>query len=197
MPRTALTQFAAERVRPADRTLIYWDASVIRLRAAGQLLGRKTLIAQYRVKGGKEVVETLGVLPVLTVDEALNRARQSLDLAWRGIHPVKERERAAAAKADRKTQRVAAPMRFLRRLGLSAEELIVERPCLSLIATLHEIGGADATSEFSHLVRSRNPWGRALGSAAIAEPMVAGCTRYVWVVPLKQPPQERQQEREV
>jgi hypothetical protein len=129
MPRTNLTQFKAERLRPpAVKAVTHFDKNLAGFGLRVSSRGRKTLIAQYRIKRGKEVVETLGVLPVLTVDEARNRARQSLNLARRGLHPV--RERAATAQADRsapKSERIAAALRFLRRLGLSAEDLIAER----------------------------------------------------------------------
>jgi hypothetical protein len=50
-------------------------------------------VAQYRVKGGKEVLETIGTMQLIpSVAEARDRARVSINKARLGINPVKERE---------------------------------------------------------------------------------------------------------
>lgn len=60
--------------------------------------GRKTFIAQYRVKGGREVLKTLGIMSLQpSVAEARERARASMVAAKQGVDPVRQRQQALAA----------------------------------------------------------------------------------------------------
>src|SRR5215471_13862634 len=108
MPRLNITQLAAERLRaPADVAVTHWDVNLPGFGLRVSPKGRKTWVAQYRVRGGKEVLETIGTMYVIpTVGEARNRARASIDKARRGIHPIKEREQHEAADKVEQAARV-------------------------------------------------------------------------------------------
>jgi integrase len=103
MPQKNLTQLFVDRVRPpTDKAITYFDTSCPGFGLRVSPRGRKTFIAQYRVKGGKEVLETIGTLAVIpSVADARGRARASMLKARAGIHPKQEREQQAAqAKAE-------------------------------------------------------------------------------------------------
>jgi len=103
MPKEAnrknLTQLAAERLRPptGGEAVTYWDKNLPGFGLRVSPKGRKTFIAQYRVKGGKEVLETIGTIELIpSVADARNRARASIDKARQGIHPIEDREQKKA-----------------------------------------------------------------------------------------------------
>jgi hypothetical protein len=57
-------------------------------------------MCSYRV-AGKKVRETLGTTATIPkVDDARDLARESMQMAQRGIHPVEERKRSAVAQAN-------------------------------------------------------------------------------------------------
>ena len=104
MPTIALTQRAVDVLKaPASGRLEYFDRVLpgFGLRIAAS--GRKTWFVMYRV-GGKKVRETLGTLPLIPkVEKARDLARDSLQQAQAGLHPVEQRraaKRQAAEKPD-------------------------------------------------------------------------------------------------
>jgi integrase len=95
VPKKTLTQLSCERLRPpiGGIAVTYFDTNLAGFGLRVSPRGRKTWIAQYRVRGGKERCETIGTMAVIPdVDEARNRARASIDMARRGIDPVKQRD---------------------------------------------------------------------------------------------------------
>jgi integrase len=90
-----LTQVAVERVKPpATGRVEYWDTQLpgFGLRLSDK--GGRTWTCMYRV-GGKLVRETIGTLALIPkVDEARERARQSMRKASDGVNPIEERQRA-------------------------------------------------------------------------------------------------------
>ena len=59
MPGADLTQLAAERRRASA---VVWDTNLAGSGLRVSPKGRKTFVAQYRVRGGKEAVESLGIM---------------------------------------------------------------------------------------------------------------------------------------
>jgi hypothetical protein len=104
MPTIKLTQDSAKKLpTPTDgKAKTYFDEKLpgFGLRVSPQ--GRKTFIAVYRIKGDKQVWETIGTMAVIpSVEDARTRARTSIDKARQGINPVAVREQQeAAAKAE-------------------------------------------------------------------------------------------------
>ena len=109
--RRSLTQLYVDRLKYRPATPIVWDRNLPGFGVRVSRTGRKSWIVTYRVGGeGPVIWETLGnsfLLP--SVADARSRARISQEKARRGIHPVKERERAdeeqAAAAAAAKEAR--------------------------------------------------------------------------------------------
>jgi integrase len=105
VPKINLTQAAVEKLpSPSGSAITYWDSNLAGFGIRVSPKGRKTFVAQYRVVGGGEVVETIATMAVLpSVAEARQRARHSMLKAKEGINPVVDRrqrqaaERAAAA----------------------------------------------------------------------------------------------------
>lgn len=103
MPAISLTQRAVELLKPpASGRTEYFDRALPGFGLRVSEGGRKTWFVMYRVQGQK-VRETLGTFAAIpNVGDARNRARQSIDLAQSGVHPVrvrKGREADAAARA--------------------------------------------------------------------------------------------------
>src|SRR4051794_22190748 len=92
--RVNLTQLAVDRLRsPSGAAKTFWDMNLPGFGLRVSPRGRKTWVAQYRVRGGKEVLETIGTMAVIpNVRDARERARASMDKARQGIHPIKQRE---------------------------------------------------------------------------------------------------------
>ena len=104
MPTIALTQRAVDTLKaPPSGRIEYFDRVLpgFGLRVAAG--GRKSWFVMYRV-GGKKVRETLGTLPLIPkVEKARDLARDSLQQAQAGLHPVEQRraaKRVAAEKPD-------------------------------------------------------------------------------------------------
>jgi integrase len=101
-----LDRFARHVLQPDEAKLAKRNDRGFGLRISPQ--GRKTYLAQYRVKGavskqGKplEVSETFGTADKVTLAEAQRQARASFALAREGIHPVMQRkQKFAAAQAS-------------------------------------------------------------------------------------------------
>src|SRR6516225_9352071 len=102
MPRKNITQLFVERVRPRDAAVTYFDTNCPGFGLRVSPKGRRTWIAQYRVKGGKEVLETIGTFDLIPyVAKARELARASMLKARQGVHPAHERkQQEAAAKAE-------------------------------------------------------------------------------------------------
>lgn len=97
-----LTQRAVEALRPPSRGRAeYFDKMLPGLGLRISDAGRKTWFVMYRVRGRK-VRETIGTLATIpNVADARKRARESIELAQRGVHPAEARQEAAAAEAAR------------------------------------------------------------------------------------------------
>jgi integrase len=92
-----LTQAAAERLRPPDgrEAVTWWDTSLPGFGIRVSPRGRKTWVCQYRVKGGREVLETISTIAVIPkVADARERARASMVKARDGIDPRVQRRQA-------------------------------------------------------------------------------------------------------
>ena len=101
--RISLTQLAVERLRPADREVIYWDSNLPGFGLRVSPKGVKTFLLQYRYRTEsgklKERQESLGRLKVVkTVAIARERARQIKDRASAGVDPLGERKALEATK---------------------------------------------------------------------------------------------------
>jgi integrase len=100
--RTSLTQLGAERLRPTDREVIYWDTNFPGFGLRVNPKGSKTFILQYRYRQPdgtlKERQEKLGRLDHLTVAQARDRAREIKARASAGVDPVAERKAVEAVK---------------------------------------------------------------------------------------------------
>jgi hypothetical protein len=107
MPQLKLTQIAVDRLRPPPTEAVtYWDVQCPGFGLRVSPKGRKTWVAQYRVRGGKEVLETIGTTALIpNVGEARERARASMLLARQGVHPGQRRKAAEAAVAAEETAR--------------------------------------------------------------------------------------------
>jgi integrase len=78
----------------------YWDTQLPGFGLRVSAKGRKTFVAMYRVKGGKEVMETIATMAELPdIKDARDRARASMLQARQGINPVVKRKAAEAAAA--------------------------------------------------------------------------------------------------
>ena len=97
MPRLNLTQLTAERLRAhAGKAVIHWDTNLTGFGLRVSPKGRKTWVAQYRVRGGPEVLETIGTLSLIPkVAEARDKARISMVKAREGVDPRVARRAAA------------------------------------------------------------------------------------------------------
>lgn len=101
--RRNLTQLAVDRLgAPSGAARTFWDMNLPGFGIRVSPRGRKTWVAQYRIRGGKEVLETIGTTALIpNVRDARERARASMDKARQGIHPVKQREHEeVAARAE-------------------------------------------------------------------------------------------------
>src|SRR3954470_12440550 len=101
MPAIRLTQVAVDRLSPpASGRIIHWDRHLPGFGLRVTAKGSKSWVAMYRV-GGKPVMETIGSLAKLPrVDDARQRARESMASAAAGEHPVELRKAAARQIAD-------------------------------------------------------------------------------------------------
>jgi integrase len=106
--RISLTQLGVERLRPQAKEIVYWDRTLPGFGVRVSPKGRKTFLAQYRVRINgslKERQETLGTLAFLTVAQARERARASKAAASAGIDPVAQRRAAETVeRADRQAK---------------------------------------------------------------------------------------------
>lgn len=99
MPKLALTQAAVNKLPTPATTTVYWDSNLAGFGVRVSPRGRKTFFCQYRVSGGREVVETIGTTQMLPkVADARERARVSLLQAKGGINPVAQRRQRQAAE---------------------------------------------------------------------------------------------------
>src|SRR5262249_42158193 len=99
MPKMKLTQLAVKRLKPpAAGRVEYWDTQCpgfgLRVSAPAKgREGRKTWQVLYRVNG-KSVRETIGTTATIPkIEEARERARESLTKASAGINPIEQRQR--------------------------------------------------------------------------------------------------------
>lgn len=100
--RVKLTQLFADRQGPPQEGhTTYWDQTLPGFGLRISSKNRRTWVVTYVVKGGKQVMETVGTMATIpNVGEARGRARMSMNRAREGVHPVEERkEQKAAAEA--------------------------------------------------------------------------------------------------
>src|SRR6266851_10434850 len=97
MPTIRLTQLVAEKIAaPATGRVIYWDRLLPGFGLRVTTTGAKSWVAMYRVSG-KRVMETLGQLAKLPkLDDARRAARESMEKAAAGGHPVSDKRTTAA-----------------------------------------------------------------------------------------------------
>lgn len=102
MSSISLTQRAVETLKAPPRGRIeYFDRTLPGFGLRISDAGRKTWFVMYRVRGRK-VRETIGTVATIpNVGDARQRARESIELAQRGVHPAEAREEAEAAEAVR------------------------------------------------------------------------------------------------
>src|SRR4051794_3804729 len=93
MPTISLTQRAVDALKPPPSGRVeYFDRTLPGFGLRITDAGRKTWIVMYRV-GGTKVRETIGTLAAIpNVADARQRARESVELAQRGVHPVEARK---------------------------------------------------------------------------------------------------------
>jgi integrase len=98
----SLTQRAVETLKAPPRGRIeYFDRTLPGFGLRISDAGRKTWFVMYRVRGRK-VRETIGTVATIpNVGDARQRARESIELAQRGVHPAEAREEAEAVEAAR------------------------------------------------------------------------------------------------
>ena len=120
MPRTRLTQLAADRLTPPKTgRVIHWDRTLPGFGLRITAKGAKSWVAMYRVNG-KVVMETIGSLAkVPDIGDARDLARTSMRKAGAGTHPVEEKRVAAARSAANTVQ--AAIDRYLAEGGRSSK----------------------------------------------------------------------------
>jgi integrase len=119
MPSIRLTQVAVDKLKPpASGRVVYWDRHLpgFGLRITGK--GAKSWVATYRVNR-KFVMETIGSVALIPkVDDARNRARESMLKARGGVNPVGEKKLARdhdrTKEAQRKTVSYVAKQYFSR-----------------------------------------------------------------------------------
>jgi integrase len=100
MPTINLTQRGVDALSPPRTGRVeYFDRTLPGFGLRVSDAGRKTWFVMYRVRG-KKVRETIGTLATIPeVAAARQRARASIEMAQRGIHPVEAREEVAAVAA--------------------------------------------------------------------------------------------------
>jgi integrase len=97
MPTLRLTQLAADKLAPpASGRAIFWDRTLPGFGLRVTARGAKSWVAMYRV-AGKPVMETLGPVARLKIDEARKHARASMARAAVGDNPVAQKR----AEAER------------------------------------------------------------------------------------------------
>jgi integrase len=104
MPKEKFTQDAVARFQPQEKEVTYWDLMLPGFGVRVSPKGRKTWIVVYRVKDGRQRMETLGTIATVPkVEAARNLARASMIKARAGTDPIDERREAAAADAAKPT----------------------------------------------------------------------------------------------
>jgi integrase len=93
MPTTRLTQLAVEKLAPPPiGRVVYWDRHLPGFGVRVTANGAKSWIAMYRVNG-KAIMETIGPLARYPkVEDARQRARDSMAVAGAGENPVASRK---------------------------------------------------------------------------------------------------------
>jgi integrase len=114
MPTISLTQRAVDALGPPRQGRVeYFDRLLPGFGLRVSDAGRKSWFVMYRVQGRK-VRETIGTLAAIPeVADARQRARASIELAQRGVHPVEAREEAAALAATRSTTFATVAARYM------------------------------------------------------------------------------------
>lgn len=106
MPRIRFSNSAIQKLKPETKERTFWDITLPGFGVRVNPGGRKTWIAMYRVKGGKEVMQSLGTVALLDdVEQARELARAAMRLAREGKHPVAEARAAEQAKAAEEAER--------------------------------------------------------------------------------------------
>jgi integrase len=114
MPTISLTQRAVDALAPPRQGRVeYFDRVLPGFGLRVSDAGRKTWFVMYRVRSRK-VRETIGTLATIPdVADARQRARESIELAQRGVHPAEAREETAAIAAAQSITFAAVADRYL------------------------------------------------------------------------------------
>ena len=86
------TRFVNE-IKPTDRINILWDDQLKGFGLCVRPSGKKTFILKYRIGRGRNALvkkQSLGCLPVVTLEIAKNKAKSFLLMASQGIDPIKK-----------------------------------------------------------------------------------------------------------
>ena len=86
------TRFVNE-IKPTDRINILWDDQLKGFGLCVRPSGKKTFILKYRIGRGRKALvkkQSLGCLPVVTLEIAKNKAKSFLLMASQGIDPIKK-----------------------------------------------------------------------------------------------------------
>jgi hypothetical protein len=103
MPQVNLTAKKLDSLKPEAVRVEYWDDSLAGFGVRVTPTGEKTFCIMYRI-GGKQRRMTLGAYPVLTLADARDRAKDSLELVRRGIDPAEEKKRREEAEVQRRVE---------------------------------------------------------------------------------------------
>lgn len=88
MPRSRLTQAAVDRLKlPPEGRVIHWDATLPSFGLRLSARGKRTWIAMYRIRGGKQVQQTLNYAKTPNITDAREWARGLMAAAERGQDP--------------------------------------------------------------------------------------------------------------
>jgi len=91
MPRKRLTAKFCKTVKPAEKPVEYWDTYLTGMSLLVSPRGKRTFYTKFRTHG-KQRRRQIGPYPIVTLDEARDRAREILNNATRGIDITRHQE---------------------------------------------------------------------------------------------------------
>lgn len=92
MPTIKISKSSIDKVRAADRDVLYWDVQMKGFGLKVTPKGKKTYICQYRVIGQKNAKRfTIGTHGIFTPDQARIEARKLLGLVANGQDPAEDK----------------------------------------------------------------------------------------------------------
>ena len=76
---------------PEGSAAVYWDQNLPGFGLRISPLGKRVWVCQYRIRGGREVLETIGSIALIPkLGDARERARASILKAREGVEPRRE-----------------------------------------------------------------------------------------------------------